>query len=262
MTPPPWGESIDEANPAYRPRGHRESLCHALLLLEFDASGSETPRKEIHAVAQRYNALVAVASSAPRFKRIESRLLALRSAYAKLVEELSALDSATLEQIHDPRARGDQRLYRISRADWLREPHIVPFMEGSELEFESPLIRARAMAKYLDRVIELFRGKRETDRGAVDRGGKENFFRTMHGHEKEDLVRNCADLFDKYGLGDRITSAQTGPFFSFVSHVYDFAVGEASAGESSGLADPIKQVVRDRKKLMAEVNSLVNRRPS
>jgi hypothetical protein len=201
--------------------------------------------------------LAAVATSAPRFKEIERRLVGLRDIYAKLAQELNTLDSATLEQIHHPSARNNPQLYRLAGAQWLQEAHIRPFIEGDQLEFESPLLRALAMTKHLDRVIQSFRSRRQRDRGAVDRGGGENIFRATYGHEKEDLVRACLDLFDKHGLGDRISSAQTGPFFAFVSHVYDFAVGGASAGEGRGLADPIKKIVREYKALML---TLVNRR--
>jgi hypothetical protein len=259
-TTPLWRDSVDVDNRDYRPRGDDESLRQAVGLLKPEESDRDAAGKEIYAIAQRFNALAAVAISAPRFKQIEARLLVLRDAYARLTHELNTLDSATLNEIHDPRARNNPQLYMLAGANWLREPHVLPFIEGSELEFESPLIRASAMVKHLDRVIEVFGKRRRTNRGAVDRGGQENIFRAMYGHEKEDLVRACADLFDKYGLGNRITSTQTGPFFCFVSHVYDFAVGEASEGESRGLADPIKKFIREYKKLMAEVNLLVNRR--
>jgi hypothetical protein len=108
-------------------------------------------------------------------------------------------------------------------------------------------------------VLEVFHKTRKAQRGGIDRGGKENIFRATHGHEKEALVRDCIDLFCAYGLDDRITSTETGPFFEFVSHVYDLAVGDVSTGESPGLIDPIKRRVRDFKKVMAQVNSLVNR---
>jgi len=202
--------------------------------------------------------MAAVAISAPRFKAVEARLLALRDACATLTQELNSLDSATLNQIHDLHARGNQWLYRLAGAEWLREPHIRPLIGENNLalEFESPLVRAAAMTKYLDHVIDLFREKRKADRGAVDRGGKENVFRSVHGHEKLTLVRECADMFDKYGLGDLITTTETGPFFRFVSHVYDFAVGEDAAGESRGLADPIKELAREHKEEMAKAERL------
>ena len=81
-------------------------------------------------------------------------------------------------------------------------------------------------------------------------------FRSIYGHEKLTLVRECAGVFDKYGLGDLITRTETGPFFLFVSHVYDFAVGEDAAGESRGLADPIKEFAREYKEQMAEADRL------
>jgi hypothetical protein len=256
VTTSPWRDSVDPTNPDHRPRGHTDSLHLALDLLNLEQGEREAASQEICAIAERYNSVAAVAISAPRFKAVEARLLALRDAYAELSQQLNALDSATLNQIHDPRARGDQRLYRLAGAGWLQEPHIRPSIQDGDLTFESPLIRAKAMKKYLGRVIEVFRKKRKTDRGAIDRGGNENVFRLMRGHEKLHLARECADLFDKYGLGGRITKTETGPFFQFVSHVHDFAVGEASAGDSRGLADPIKQAARGYKELMSEADQL------
>ena len=57
------------------------------------------------------------------------------------------------------------------------------------------------------------------------------------------------------GSGTR-TRTETGPFFLFVSHVYDFAVGEDAAGESRGLADPIKEFAGEYKEQMAEADRL------
>jgi hypothetical protein len=200
---PPWRDSIDATNPDHRPRGDRQSLYLALDLLELAEDEREAARKEICAIAERYNSLAAVANSAPRFKAVQAKLLSLRDAYARLAQQLNTLDSATLNQIHDPRARGNQRLYRLAGADWLHEPTACPVDTDHELEFESPLVRANAMKEYLGRVIEVFRKRRKRERGAIDRGGKENIFRSMHGHEKLHLALDCADLFDRYGLGIR-----------------------------------------------------------
>ena len=133
-----------------------------------------------------------------------------------------------------------------------------PFIEDDNftLEFASPLVRAEAMTEYLGHVVQAFRERRKAKRGAVDRGGKENIFRSTHGHEKLMLARECADLFDKCGQGHLITRTETGPFFRFVCHVYDFAVGNEADGGGRGLGDPIRQLVREHKEQMAIVARL------
>jgi hypothetical protein len=251
---PPWRDSIDPTDPKHQPRGHTDSLHFALRLLELEEDEQEVACKEICEIAERYNSTAAVAVSAPRFKAVETRLLALRRAYAALAQQLSCLDSATLNQIHDPRSRANQRLYQLAGAEWIREPHIRTLVQRDSLalEFESPLIRAEAMTEYLGQVIDVFRRGRKTNRGAVDRGGKENIFRSTYGHEKLSLVRECANVFDKYGLGNLITRTETGPFFRFVSHLYDFAVGKEADGGSRGLADPIRQCAREYKEETAK----------
>jgi hypothetical protein len=162
-----------------------------------------------------------------------------------------------LDQIHDPRARGNQKLYRLSGADLLTD--IRPRVTDGRLEFESPLARAIAMTRYLDRVLRIFRSRRLKGRGGVDPGGNENVFRSNQGHEKLALARECVHLFDKFGDNTKITSTTSGPFFNFVSHVYDFAVGAESAGEARGLADPIKQAVREYKTQMAQADELLTK---
>jgi hypothetical protein len=160
--------------------------------------------------------------------------------------------ATTLNEIHHPVTSGcNRRLYRLAGAGWVREANIRPFILKGDLEFEAPWIRAGAMARYLGRVIASIRKRRKSGRGGADRGGKENVFRSTHGHEKLSLARECANLFDKYGLRQRVTSTETGKFFEFVSHVYDFAVGQKACGDSRGLADPIKKIVREYKKTMA-----------
>jgi hypothetical protein len=227
-----------------------------LKILDLEGDNLETARKEIFDAAAKYNNRAAVAASAPRKKDVEKRLRALRDAYADLSELLLHVDSETLNEIHDWRARGHW-LYRIARASFLAEPDSRPLIVNGELEFESPLVRAEAMRVYLDHVIAVLRRRQNTKREAVDLGGKKNVFRSRYGHEKLDLVRECVGLFDKYGLGKGITSTASGNFFSFVSHVYDFAVGDESSGDSRGLAHPIKQAVSEYKEEMSNVNRLL-----
>jgi hypothetical protein len=154
---PPWRDSIDPTDPRHQPRGCRESLYLALDLLELDEENRGKACEEVCAIAALYNSTAAVAISAPRFKSVEKRLLALRQVYATLAQELNSLDSATLNEIHDPRARDNQSLYRRAGAEWLREPHMRPFVQPDNftLEFESPSVRAEAMTEYLNRVIDL-----------------------------------------------------------------------------------------------------------
>jgi hypothetical protein len=253
---PPWRESLSLDRLEYGPKGDDESLQLALKILGLEGSELETARQEISDAAIKYNNMAAVAASAPRKKEVEKRLRALRDAYGTVSKLLLHIDSETLNEIHDVRARGHW-LYRIARADFLAEFESRPEIVNGELEFESPLVRAEAMRVYLDHVIAVFHRCQNTKRKAVDVGGKANVFRSRYGHEKLDLVRECAGLFDKYGLGKRITSTASGDFFSFVSHVYDFAVGDESSGEGRGLAHPIKEIVREYKRQMAENDQLI-----
>jgi hypothetical protein len=253
---PPWRDSLNPDSLQHRPKGEDESLQLALKILGLEGNDLETARKEIFDAATKYNNMAAVAASAPRKKDVEKRLRALRDAYATVSKLLLHIDSETLNEIHDGRASGHW-LYRIARADFVADPDRRPHIVNGELEFESPLVRAEAMRVYLDHVIAVYHRRQGTKRKAVDLGGKENVFRSRHGHEKLDLANECVYLFDKYGLGKRITSTASGGFFSFVSHVYDFAVGDESSGESRGLAHPIKQAVRGYKQQMAENARLI-----
>jgi hypothetical protein len=253
---PPWRDSLSSDGLEHRPKGDDDSLQLALKILDLEGGELETARREIFDVATKYNNLAALASNAPRRKNVERRLRALRDAYAIVADLLFHIDSETLNEINDLRARGHW-LYYIAQADCLTEPDGRPEIVDGKLEFESPLVRAKAMSVYLDHVIKVYQRRHNTKHGGVDLGGKENVFRARHGHEKLDLARECAGLFHKYGSGNRITSTTSGDFFSFVSHVYDFAVGEGSSGEGRGLAHPIKQVVREHKGQMAQIDRLI-----
>jgi hypothetical protein len=252
----PWRDSLGSDGLEYRPKGHDESLQLALKILDLEGGELETARKEIFDAATKYNNMAAVAATAPRKKDVERRLRALRDAYATVSDLLYHIDSETLNEIHDGRAR-HHWLYRIAQANFLTEPDGRPQIVNGELEFESPLVRAAAMSAYLNHVSEVYRRRHRTRHAGVDLGGKENVFRARHGHEKLDLVRECVGLFDKYGLGKSITSTTSGDFFSFVSCVYDFAVGDESSGDSRGLAHPVKQAVREYKEEMSKASRLL-----
>ena len=248
--------SLRPGSPEYRPKGDDKSLQLALKILDLESGDLEIGRKEIFDVATKYNNLAAVASAAPRKKHVERRLRALRDAYSTVSDLLFHIDSETLSEIHDARARGHW-LYRIAKADCLTKPDGRPQIVNGDLEFKSPLVRAKAMSVYLDHVIEVYQQRHNMKRGAIDLGGKGNVFRSRYGHEKLDLARECGCLFEKYGLSERITSTVTGDFFKFVSHVYDFAVGDKSSGDGRGLAHPIKQVVHEYKEQMAQNVGLI-----